>query len=72
MEKLDLKPCPFCGGQGKVMIPTGRYLTFYVVMCEECRCRTKEFPDKEMAVEVWDRRSGGEKSEQEEIKRAGR
>lgn len=53
LNEIKLKSCPFCGGQGNIMIPTGRYLTFYVIMCEECQCRTNEFPDKEMAVEAW-------------------
>lgn len=38
------------------MIPTGHYFIFYVVMCEECQCKTNEFPDKEMAVDAWNQR----------------
>lgn len=55
----ELVPCPFCPkGEPEVVIPEGHYFRFYQVICSGCGCRTKEYPDKNMAVEHWNRREG--------------
>lgn len=56
MEKPDLKSCPFCGGQAEIEIPPFRHFKFYKVVCQECQCGTKEYPDLKMAVETWNKR----------------
>lgn len=58
----ELKPCPFCGGEGCVQehVFSGYTSTFGVV-CLDCCCETRQFYDsKEDAIEAWNRRVNDE------------
>lgn len=62
-ENKILKPCPFCGGKGKI----GRYRTYvdmvgiitkYYVECPECGItQPTGFMSDEEAIQRWNRRS---------------
>ena len=40
MEKIELKPCPFCGGEAVIHVDDGAS-----VICIRCGCRTPSFRD---------------------------
>lgn len=54
-EIAELKPCPFCGGAGK--IEEGRLLSFFV-RCVECGVRTPDYVATSVypALSAWNRR----------------
>lgn len=61
MEKLNLKPCPFCGGPARMFSveQPNRSIT-YEVDCENKDCEvsacTLLYDTKEEAAAVWNRR----------------
>lgn len=64
-EKIDLKPCPFCGGKAHItgmFIPTGDgdEINAYLVGCEECDVSfTQDWYYKDI-VRKWNTRGGEE------------
>ena len=54
MKEVELKPCPFCGGEAKINL----FLGNYCVTCKECTGAI--FPvrgmTKEEAIEDWNTR----------------
>lgn len=61
----QLKPCPFCGSEGKVFFNDeacyhGGKGTYYIV-CAECASRGKNGNDEQQAIEAWNRRVGDDK-----------
>ena len=58
MKKSDIKSCPFCGGQATIIIPGGRYFTFYKAECEDCGANSKECNTPEDAAKLWNKRIG--------------
>ena len=71
MRKIELKPCPFCGGNAKIesIPPDEQYeTTAYYISCEHCGSSTsfgyiyadktaRECTRKE-TVDKWNRRAG--------------
>lgn len=61
---IELKPCPFCGGNAKFARIAGEGTE---AVCLECHCGTPKYfsvsenPDteKEMAAQVWNKRTSG-------------
>lgn len=61
MANIDLKPCPFCGGEAEVIthkfFPTmsnGRETESYGVVCKNCNTSGYQFYDcVQYAVIVW-------------------
>lgn len=63
---IELKPCPFCGGTGRLDIyisPLWQTKEGWVdskrmryIGCEDCGCRTFYFETAEDAVKAWNRR----------------
>lgn len=53
---VELKPCPFCGGEAEFETYGG---TACAVTCRKCRCGTPtvSLNDGERAVEAWNRRA---------------
>lgn len=54
MKTPDLKPCPFCGGEGDFRYVCGEYF----VMCNACHSASEAWTDKEKAAWSWNRRAG--------------
>lgn len=56
----DLKPCPFCGGEGRVIRIPGNFPKNYVVVCwnEGCEASLGNYSaTKEEAADEWNRRA---------------
>lgn len=56
---IELKPCPFCGGEATIWsgpIEDDYFNTYYDVYCTECNCMTPKFHVEESAVTFWNRR----------------
>ena len=66
MERNELKPCPFCGGEAKYFRTQTLNGPMHKVRCTNfsgCQVRelqTKSFNKKEQAIEAWNRRSDNE------------
>lgn len=56
MEKTELKPCPFCGGENIVL--TSHHEVIVFVQCEDCYATFPHFDSLEEAVSAWNRRAG--------------
>lgn len=69
----ELKPCPFCGGKGKVKVCDGggsfytdigtekyygREMTHCLIRCERCGIRTKAYLTRRGVFNAWNRRVG--------------
>lgn len=59
MDKIELLPCPFCGGEAEIeemkrgiLKPT----TGYWITCKLCGCHSRAGFDRRKAVEDWNRR----------------
>ena len=50
----ELKPCPFCGGEAEIFY-SDVHMAFFV-HCKHCIASIHPFPDKEVAIEAWNRR----------------
>ncbi len=60
MVDVELKPCPFCGGEAKMLDLRKAHLgVFYFVECRErkCQVKTRYLCTEEEAAEVWNRRA---------------
>ena len=53
MKTPELKPCPFCGGEGDFHYVCGEYF----VMCNDCHSASEAWTDKEKATWSWNRRN---------------
>lgn len=54
--KEELKPCPFCGGEARIIICGCGCSNYYHVKCKSCFCASPSHPQKDNAVSVWNRR----------------
>lgn len=59
MKKIELKPCPFCGGKAKrIRMSNKPFPPFVRVQCRICGCGTTFLrKDSKDAVEIWNRRA---------------
>lgn len=60
MSRYDeLKPCPFCGGEGCIQRHEFvGYTDTFGVVCLDCGCETRQFfTHKKTAVRAWNRRA---------------
>jgi Lar family restriction alleviation protein len=56
MTNYDLKPCPFCGGEGRIN-PHGAQKSekTYAVGCTRCRATINDYFEVDEAVAMWNR-----------------
>ncbi len=52
--KTELKPCPFCGGEAKI-VNDEEFEVFFAI-CKHCNASTRLFDDEVVAIEAWNRR----------------
>lgn len=59
--KIELKPCPFCGGVGRVYtFDHGDGVPAYNIMCRTCALDMGHFESMEELAGVWNRRVDNE------------
>lgn len=62
-NKIELKPCPFCGGKAEMFTPRifGEWVGYHYVACQKCHARTSGFMPKKrtkkLAAIYWNRRA---------------
>lgn len=59
VKKAKLEPCPFCGGDARILIYRGCGEALYSVACKDPRCIASEgrkYLDVTDAVKAWNRR----------------
>lgn len=56
----NLKPCPFCGGEAKV-IENNSYTDIHSVICKNCFTESDRYQTQEKAIEAWNTRKPIEK-----------
>lgn len=56
MDKLKLKPCPFCGGDAEIQEGKYQGLRTFYVSCLGCGARTDLEYAEEFAADLWNER----------------
>lgn len=57
----QLKPCPFCGGNAKIMRAECIYFHIYWARCTECNAEINApETDVKQAIDAWNRRANDE------------
>ena len=51
---MELKPCPFCGGEAVSMEP---FDGVFSAMCQGCKCGGPITRQEELSIEAWNRRA---------------
>lgn len=58
-KKIELKPCPFCGGEAVLVKTNQSFANAYSVCCSDKFCRGRAFKPvraEHIAIEAWNRR----------------
>lgn len=55
----ELKPCPFCGGEAKMLIHHNEQLNYvrYSIECQRCLTESNKYFVPKIAEEAWNRRA---------------
>lgn len=55
---MEIKPCPFCGGEGRLEETIMGRPIEYFIGCRNCGIETRLFKTSEEALEFWNTRKG--------------
>lgn len=62
-QKIELNPCPFCGGKAVIRM-VGDHKQYFVCFCSNCGKTPVHFDEarltKRGAIKAWNRRCGNE------------
>lgn len=61
MREPVLKPCPFCGGEARLI--RAPFSAQQLIICRTCGCRIYFDRDAKQTAAAWNRRAGEEKGE---------
>lgn len=56
---LELKSCPHCNGNGRIVSVSGFKSDRYRVVCDRCGSSTREYETEQEAVFAWGMRADG-------------
>lgn len=56
---LELKSCPHCNGNGRIVSVSGFKSDRYRAVCEQCGASTRECETEQEAVSAWNMRADG-------------
>lgn len=58
----ELKPCPFCGGEAKIVTYRNEYsrINPTLVGCSVCKTQTALYDKRKEAIKAWNRRADNE------------
>jgi Lar family restriction alleviation protein len=54
--KEELLPCPFCGGEARIIDLEDPEYKYYQIRCSKCMCKTESHLGMEETIAVWNRR----------------
>ena len=66
MNKVKLKPCPFCGGEASITLYDpydgyqGANSSYYIARCSKCSVEMSNIFKQEL-IKAWNRRTNDEK-----------
>jgi Lar family restriction alleviation protein len=53
----ELKPCPFCGGEARIIDFEDDEYRYYQICCTKCKCKMDAHIGKHNAIDAWNRRA---------------
>ena len=56
MLVMELKLCPFCGGEASIGETDFEGKTIFIAFCEECGISTPADEDEQVIIKLWNRR----------------
>lgn len=62
MDRIELKPCPFCGEKENLRVSRSHrsLIDYWYVWCLKCEATNGKHSSKAKAIEFWNRRAGDE------------
>jgi Lar family restriction alleviation protein len=54
--EVQLKPCPFCNGEARIIDQETSLTTYHYVECKKCFGKTASTPKRDKAIDAWNRR----------------
>lgn len=56
-DEEELKPCPFCGAEARIVDLDDDQYMYYQVCCTKCKCKMDAHIGKHNAIAAWNRRT---------------
>jgi len=57
MNRVALKPCPFCGSKNVTLEDAKRCVKMWFIQCDYCDATFPHFESKYTAIRYWNRRA---------------